>query len=252
MYLMYVDESGDCGLINSPSDYFVLSGLVIHELRWRDCLTRLYEFKKRIANHFDLRIHEEIRASRMMSRPGNLIRIKKHNRLTILRHFINEIATFPEISIINVVVAKASKADVDIFELAWRVLIQRFENTISFNNFPGPRNPDDRGAIFPDEGETKKLKNLLRRMRYYNPVPYEASPDYRNLSVQYVIEDPNPRNSQDSFFIQAVDTVAYFLHQKIQPNSYIRKKGAINYFDRLENVLCKVASNTDPQGIVWL
>jgi len=35
MFLMYVDESGDTGLTNSPVDYFVLSGLIIHELRWR-------------------------------------------------------------------------------------------------------------------------------------------------------------------------------------------------------------------------
>lgn len=252
MYLMYVDESGDTGLNQSPSNYFILSGLVIHELRWRDCLTRLYEFRKRIANSFDLRIHEEIRASRMMSRPGDLIKIKKNDRLTILRHFINEIAALPEVSIINVAVNKNDKAGQDIFELAWRALIQRFENTLSYKNFPGPRNPDDRGAIFPDEGETKKLKNLLRRMRHYNPVPYQASNDFRNLNVQYIIEDPNPRNSQDSFFIQAVDTIAYFLHQKIQPNLYIRQKGAHNYFDRFDNVLCKVASKTDKQGIVWL
>ena len=124
MYLMYVDESGDTGLENSPSDYFVLSGMVVHELRWKDCLTKLYEFKKRVASNFDLRIREEIRASRMMSRPGDLIKIKKHDRLTILRHFINEIATFPEISIINVVVQKADKAaNSDIFEMAWRTLI---------------------------------------------------------------------------------------------------------------------------------
>ena len=35
MYLMYVDESGDIGLVNSPTRYFVLVGLVLHELRWQ-------------------------------------------------------------------------------------------------------------------------------------------------------------------------------------------------------------------------
>ena len=35
MYLMYVDESGDVGMVNSPSRYFVLVGLVLHELRWQ-------------------------------------------------------------------------------------------------------------------------------------------------------------------------------------------------------------------------
>jgi hypothetical protein len=30
MYFMYVDESGDPGLVGSPTRYFTLSGLVIH------------------------------------------------------------------------------------------------------------------------------------------------------------------------------------------------------------------------------
>ena len=29
---MYVDESGDVGLVGSPTRYFVLVGLVVHEL----------------------------------------------------------------------------------------------------------------------------------------------------------------------------------------------------------------------------
>jgi hypothetical protein len=43
MYFMYVDESGDCGLNNSPTKYFVLTGLVIHELRWKQCLESLLD-----------------------------------------------------------------------------------------------------------------------------------------------------------------------------------------------------------------
>jgi hypothetical protein len=38
MHLMYVDESGDSGLINSPTRYFVRTGIVLHDLRWHDAL----------------------------------------------------------------------------------------------------------------------------------------------------------------------------------------------------------------------
>ena len=40
MYLMYVDESGDCGVDGSPSRYFCLAGMVVHELRWRDTMAQ--------------------------------------------------------------------------------------------------------------------------------------------------------------------------------------------------------------------
>ena len=143
MYLMYVDESGDDGILNSPTEFFVLSGLVMHELRWRDCVGRIYDFRKRMRDKFGLRIREEIHASHMISRPGELRRIRKNDRLTILRHFVDEIANLPDISVINVVVDKRPKdLEADIFSLAWRALIQRFENTISHRNFPDPVNLD--------------------------------------------------------------------------------------------------------------
>jgi hypothetical protein len=44
---MYVDESGDSGLDNSPTRYFVLTGLVIHELRWRAYLEQMVNFRQR-------------------------------------------------------------------------------------------------------------------------------------------------------------------------------------------------------------
>lgn len=255
MYLMYVDESGDDGLLNSPTEFFMLSGLVVHELRWRDCVGRIYDFRKRMRDKFGLRVREEIHASHMISRPGELIRIKRNDRLAILRHFVDEIATLPDISIINVVVDKRTKQhDTDVFTLAWKALIQRFENTVSYRNFPGLANPDDRGMIFPDETNVKKLRTLIRRMRYYNPVPNvaEYGSGFRNLQLQYTIEDPNLRTSHDSFLIQVADTVAYFLLQRERPCTYIRKSGAHKYFERLGPVLCKVASKADTLGVVRL
>ena len=47
MYLLYVDESGDIGLDNSPTNYFCLSGLVVHELRWDATLAAVVSFFSR-------------------------------------------------------------------------------------------------------------------------------------------------------------------------------------------------------------
>jgi hypothetical protein len=256
MYLMYVDESGDCGLLSdrSPTRYFVLSGLVVHELRWRQVLDQLVDFRRRMRHKFGLRLREEIHAAAMVSRtPGDLARIQKHDRLTILRHSIAEIASVPDISIINVLVDKQNKpAGYSVFENAWKALIQRFENTLSHRNFPGPHNPDERGILFPDETDDKKLRLLVRRMRRFNPVPNRVpfGPGHRNLPLLTIVEDPNFRRSADSYFIQAVDTVAYFLLQSVQPNGYIRRQGGTKYFERLRPVLCTVASSGDPLGVV--
>jgi hypothetical protein len=148
MYLMYVDESGDSGLVNSPTEYFILTGMVVHELRWHDTLEALIEFRRRMRVAFGLLMREEIHAGAMLTRPGALVRIRRNDRLTIIRHFIDALAGMSFLNFINVRVNKRTKAvDYLPFERAWQALIQRFENTLNYRNFPGPANPDDKGAI---------------------------------------------------------------------------------------------------------
>jgi hypothetical protein len=256
MFLMYVDESGDCGINQSPTRYFILTGIVVHELRWRSSLERLVDFRRRMSSAYGLKLREEIHAVRFINRrPGDLNRILKHKRLSIIRSFIDELSQIDDISIINVVVDKLLKPQTyDVFECAWKALIQRFENTIRYRNFPGPANADERGILFPDRTDDKKLTQLLRKMRRYNPVPNQAhvGSGYRDLALQTVIEDPNFRLSQHSYFIQAADVVAYCLLQQLKPNSYMIKNSGTTIFNLLEPRLCRVASHSDPQGIVRL
>jgi hypothetical protein len=255
MYLMYVDESGDTGLIGSPTRYFILSGIVLHELRWRDYLEQLIEFRKRMLKTFGLHLREEIHASQFITNPKNVGRIRKNNRLTILRDFANELSTMSDLNVINVIVDKNGKpADYDVFDMAWKALIQRFDNTHSHNNFRGPQNPEDKEIIIADNTDIKKLTTLIRQIRRFNPIPnnIQHGPGYRDLRIRYMIEDPNFRDSKDSYFIQAADLSAYLLYQHYLPCAYMKKKSGQNYFLRLDPILCKVASSTDPLGIVRL
>lgn len=255
MYLMYVDESGDSGLKNTPTRYFVLTGLVVHELRWVAYQQQLVDFRRRMKAAFGLRLRDEIHASAMLNRPGELVRIPRNDRLTILRSFARELSTMADIRLINVAVDKQGKRDdCDVFELAWRALVQRFENTISRRNFPGPANADERGILIPDRTDDRKLTSLLRQLRKYNPIPNQEGYGigYRNLAVSRIIEDPHFKNSAQSYFVQACDLAAFLLYQSLAPSAYVRKKSAHNYFGILQPILCRVASPRDPLGVVHL
>jgi hypothetical protein len=255
MFLMYVDESGDTGMVASPTRYFILTGLVVHELRWKTYLDQIVDFRQRMSKQFGFRVREELHAAAMLSKPGSLVRIRRNDRLTIIRGFANELAKMNDLSIINIVVGKQDKpADYDVFAMAWKVLTQRFENTLSYRNFPGPVNQDERGMIFADHTDDKKLTQLLRQMRRYNPVPNQPTfgLGYRNLILTSIIEDPAFRNSEHSYFVQAADLATFLLYQRLMPSVYVRRKGGRAYFKRLDPVLCKVASSTNPDGIVYL
>jgi hypothetical protein len=127
MHIMYVDESGDPGLSCAVTDYFILSGIVIHELRWKDSLDRLIDFRRNIRNKYGLKLREEIHCSELINKPKNLARISPNNRLMIIRDFTDQLAVMGEISIINVVIDKTNKLPpYDVFDMAWKVLLQRF------------------------------------------------------------------------------------------------------------------------------
>jgi hypothetical protein len=198
-----------------------------------------------------LKLREELHAGDMLHKPGERARIPKSIRLKILREALDFQSALPDVSIVNIVVDKLGKPlDFDVFDVAWVTLIQRFHNTISYKNFPGPQNPDDRGLLVVDQTEERKLRGISRRMRRYNPVPSMFGPGARPIPITTLVEDAVHRNSLHSYFIQLADVNAYFLYQRFQPCGYVKRKGGRNYFNRLRPVLCTVASRSDADGIV--
>ena len=228
--------------------------MVVHETKWDATVKQLLRFRQRMRTAYALPLRAEIHASAFINSPGALRCIKRHDRLAILRDHADEIASMPHLRLINVVVDKNSKTTgYDVFDTAWKILIQRLDNTITHHNFPESHNPDERATLYPDNTDNKKLLRISRRMRAYNPVPHDSSlmtDGYRRLEIQNVIEDPNFRDSATSVMIQAVDTCAYMLSQHLRPNAYMRKKSGYNYFHRLAPILLTQASRSDPMGIV--
>jgi hypothetical protein len=251
---MYVDESGDIGPVaKSPTRYFILSAIVIHEMKWRDILHDLVHFRQMLKATKGLKIREEIHCTNFISRPGELVRIPRNDRLDIIKKCIDWLNSQSDLSVYSVVVDKNGKpADYDIFEQAWNALLMRFENTISYRNFPGPRNATDMGMVLSDNTDGNKLRGLIRKMRHFNMIPSMFGTGARNLKLQYIIEDPVLRDSQYSFMHQMNDVVAYCAKQMYEPNSYMKKKGGNNYYKRLSNVALTVASRKNQYGIVEL
>jgi hypothetical protein len=247
---MYVDESGDPGNNTAQSDFFCLSGITVHESEWRNLLNASAQFRRVIKDTYGFPVRAEIHAVKLL-RHSNFD-IEKFQRLAILRNFLDEIAKLNFISITNVVVDKRGKPDnYDVFGMAWRTLFQRFENTLIHGNFPGSYKRAF-GTVYTDATNGEKLTKIMRKMSAHNPIPNRIGGGYRNMPILRIIEDPSSRNSAASLPVQACDVVAYFLHQSLKPNSYIKKVRAQNYFNRLETVLNKHASSSHPMGIVML
>jgi len=199
---------------------------------------------------YGLPVRSEIHAVKFL-RHSNFA-IEKHKRLAILRNYLDELSKLNFLSLTNIVVDKRGKpAAYDVFASAWRTLFQRFENTLTHGNFPGGYK-HAYGTIFTDATNGEKLTGIMRKMSVHNPIPNRQGGGFRNIPILRVIEDPSSRDSENSLPIQSCDVVAYFLHQSLKPNSYVKKTGAQKYFQRLDPVLNKHASIANPLGIVML
>lgn len=261
MFLMYVDECGDSGMGTGSSDYFILSGMVIHESMWTKLLQKIADEAKDLKTKYGLDNSAEIHAKGMLGRSEKIYSsVPKVNRLMLFRDLLKFEGTLRDyIRIINVLVSKQGKGfGYDVLSSAWDALINRFENTIEHGNFPitfpdSTQAPHEHGMLIVDQTDEKKLRDIIRRMRHNNQIPSSIQyGTYVKHNLKYVIEDPLHKDSRYTLPIQLSDANAYFLRQMISPNSTIRKHGAQNYFYSLEPVLLKEASRSDELGIVRL
>jgi hypothetical protein len=264
VFLMYVDESGDSGLPvdNSPTKYFCLSGLVVHELLWQDIFDQLTDFRRWVRRRYGVQMEDELHHAEMVGKPKKLAEsikdLPKHQRLAIIRNHADALARIHGLSVINVLVNKTTGKMIDkeaVFRGAWYRLFQRFENTIQYRNFPGPKNPSERGLVFPDRTDAERLRRYMNRMRVRNPIRVPGNSGSFNIDdrpIRSLIEDPIVRDSHHSYFVQAADLCVFLLKQSIEPSSYMGKNGGRAYFRRLDPILCKVASSSDLMGIVRL
>lgn len=255
MFFMYVDESGDVGMGPKASRYFCLSGLVIHECNWTETLQAISGMRRNLAKEYGFDAQKELHASNLLGRSSKAkCGLTRTQIVLMLRDVIRFEAGFKFARSLNVVVDKKNKSfGDDPFTIAWETLIQRFENTINYNNFPTPwgNMNGEKGFIIVDKTDEDKLRKLVRRMRRNNIIPSTYGPGTYQSNLVRIIEDPMHKDSVYSSPIQLCDVNAYFLKQTVDPNTTVIKNKARNYFYYLKPILCTQACSSNMYGIVY-
>ena len=71
-----------------------------------------------------------------------------------------------------------------------------------------------------DDGYLHKVRYICRKLHRYNYVPYKGTESARQIRLKSLIDDPLPKNSKDSYFIQIADLITYLVSQYV----YIKLK----------------------------
>jgi len=233
MYLLYVDESGDVGIQNSPTKYFVLSAIIVHESTWRKTLDQLVVFRKQLRETKGLKLREEIHCTELINKPKELVRIKRNDRLDIIKKCIDWLNNQENIKIFSIVKYKTNPNE-DVFDRTWFQLLYTFEKHLKSEQLK------EKGIILSDNTDGEKLRNLIRKQRHE-----------KNNNIDKIIEDPIFRDSRNSLLHQMNDVIAYCVRQNFEPNAYMKKKGGHNYYQRLKNVVIK-SDLCDINGIIMI
>jgi hypothetical protein len=246
MYLAYFDESGDAGLVNSPTTFFVLSCVLVHETRWIETLDALVDLRRRLKAKYGIPTRPEIKATDLRRGRGPLLPLRWSlaDRMRLYQGLmLYQQRNLPAITAFSVAINKVPAA-----MKGWEPRLTAWDFTLQrVDRFCQPQG--ERAMIFPDEGHGAFIRRLLRRKRRFGFVPRRFGGGNFKLPTQRIVEDPNDRQSHDSYFTQLADWNAFAAHR----SSYIDPMPNVpeDLWDRLgdRRLLAVNALTGGPPGI---
>ncbi|HHV73078.1 MAG TPA: DUF3800 domain-containing protein [Thermoanaerobacterium sp.] len=238
MYIYYLDESGD-----EKYNVHIFSALGIPSENWNNIFNVIKRFRMYLKKKYGIRMAQELHATEFVAGRGKLGNkiVTKGKRAFIFKRYISLLSALSKYNVdcINV--------SVNTYENALDRIINRINRSLQAKN--------DYGILIFDKGDEIRIKRVLRKMRVFNPIPskygeWEPNTITKNITIDRIIADPFFRDSQDDYFIQTVDFIAFALLRCDYPTAKVQKYGLEKLFIKLKPILNLHAHTADPYGIV--
>lgn len=205
MYFLYVDESGDTGDKPNSSNYFILSGILIHHSYWRQAFREVKAMRERLRINFEIPSYAELHASEFLGKNDRHYRLTRSERIRCALHVVGFLKMRPKIMLVRSVISKTSLTD-DFYQMAWSELIQFVNRRIQQNVMT--TNCDTKGLlVICDDHRTSPRKDFVSVL---NSIIGQSNP---------ILEKPFGLDSRASDFLQLADLVAYLCKQSVEPSS---------------------------------
>jgi hypothetical protein len=238
--MAYVDESGDTGSYGAGGSLtYTLGVLLLGTEDWNETFDKILGFRREIKERYGIPMRAEIKANTLIRGEGDLKKsgLTPQQRADIyLRHLTflseNKIRTFA------VVGHKGSALSGQaLMDAVWIPTLQRLERTSrSWRNLPV--------LLVHDETENHVVRSIARKSR--RQMIAGSAYDNSRFKVPFskFIDDPVPRKSHESYYLQFADLVAYAAWRRIYvPSRNVAKVAPTENWDRLRSsVLNEVTS----------
>lgn len=213
MLLAYVDETGDTGAVSSGGSWTYTLGCVLVDADdWPGSFDGMIEFRTRLKQSYGVLRRYEIKANYLLRSGGDIrsLNLAPAQRSLIYRAHLRALHDMKARAFAVVIDKRRdSRSGTSLFDLTWETLLQRLERTSHYEqcNF----------MIFHDEGDNDRVRRSVRRARRHLTAGAKYSYGSFNNPFRGIVDDPTPRQSQHSFFIQMADLVAYAGFRNIVP-----------------------------------
>lgn len=210
MLLAYIDESGDSGETGGSKTY-TLGCVLVRDTAWPDTFDRFLAFRRFVRAQFGIRLRDEIKANYLLRGSGDLKRFGLGDRI---RHDIYKmhmrLAAKLDLQVFAVVI---DKGRIHVWrnprDIAWEFLLQRLERLSTKTGEPI--------MIVHDEGDSLAIRRLARKARRANSPGSAFGLGHLSLPARLILDDPIPRRSSQSFFVQLADLGAYAAFRTVHP-----------------------------------
>lgn len=209
MFISYFDETGDDGFPRYASELFVLTSIYMHYQTWKDNYNKIVQFRRELKERTGIKVRTEFHTKNFVlnKKPYVAYGLNDETRIDVLKKFCALIATL-DIKIINVVINKKiiRKRDYDILNNALTFNVQRIENDLK------QMDASHKFIIITDEGRVGKMVKTTRKIQKQNFIQSHFSSMPYSNNITKLLEDPLPKNSAESFFIQLADLVSFIVY----------------------------------------
>lgn len=249
MLLSYADESGDDGLQGSRS--YTVACVMVDAEKWLAAHDALLAYRSFLRTSFGVPARAELKANFLLHGGGALraLGLPVEVRRRIYRGAMR-MSPKAGIDVFAVVIDKRSCDDVRHgrrlpSEVAWERVLQRLERRCHYES--------THTLIIHDEGNGEMIRRQARRARRVGSAGSAFGTGYLKTPFHRLIDDPVPRDSSQSLFIQLADLCAYAAFSEVFPSTRGGRAFAAGMWGELGAARFSRVRNArygDPTGII--
>lgn len=212
MELAYIDESGNSGYNGSHT--YTLGCVVVPAAHWPNAFDAFIGFRRLLKQRFGLPIRAEVKANFLVRQGGSFATLKLGDQIRqdIYRMYMRlPVKLHMEVMAVVIDKSQIKNQARDPRDIAWEFLFQRLERRSTMSGTPI--------MLVHDEGEELLVRKLARKARRISRPGSAFGIGQLNRPFSLLVDDPVPRDSRQSYFIQLADLAAYAAFRTIIPPS---------------------------------